>query len=132
MIAMDMMHSLIRTFVGYGAPVEKDDVGPNKPDWPFFLQIAESDVMNERDLVEAASRFHKYRNTQLPSILMDMNMIDKRDSVDNFLNQRKVTPRYKTLEHGRNKIFLFHVSRNQIDSRNCLTSRSNYRSRNSF
>ena len=31
MIAMDMMHSLIRTFVGYGAPVEKDDVGPNKP-----------------------------------------------------------------------------------------------------
>ena len=89
MIAMDMMHSLIRTFVGYGAPVEKDDVGPNKPDWPFFLQIAESDDMNERDLIEAASRFHKYRNTQLPSILMDMNMIDKRDSVDNFLNQMK-------------------------------------------
>ena len=79
----DTIHQMIRTFVGYGAPDHKDDVGPNKPDWPFFSRLAHQEQLDERELIEASERFHKYRNTQMPSILRDAG-ID--GSVDAFLS----------------------------------------------
>ena len=36
----DIIHRMIRTFVGYGAPVIDDGVGANKADFPFFDRIA--------------------------------------------------------------------------------------------
>ena len=79
----DTIHQMIRTFVGYGAPDHKDDVGPNKPDWPLFSRLAHQEQLVERDLIEASERFHKYRNTQMPSILRDAGI---EGSVDAFLD----------------------------------------------
>ena len=47
----DTIHQMIRTFVGYGAPDHKDDVGPNKPDWPFFSRLAHQEQLVERELI---------------------------------------------------------------------------------
>lgn len=79
----DTIHQMIRTFVGYGAPDHKDDVGPNKPDWPFFSRLAHQEQLVERELIEASERFYKYRNTQMPSILRDAGI---EGSVDAFLD----------------------------------------------
>ena len=41
------LHNMIRKFVSYGAPVQDDNEGPNKPDWPFFSKLAAQDEMHE-------------------------------------------------------------------------------------
>lgn len=80
---------MIRTFVGYGAPVMDDGIGANKADFPFFDRIAHKDTMEKHELLEAAERFHKYRNTQLPSILADTGLLDGHADVSSFLLEMK-------------------------------------------
>lgn len=81
---------MIRVFTGYGSPdLGKDDIGPNKADWPFFNAVAHQDDMQDHQLLEAAERFHKYRNTQLPSILTDAGLISKTTQVEKFLSTMK-------------------------------------------
>ena len=85
-----IVHRMIRTFTGYGSPaLGKDDIGPNKADWPFFDRISHSDTIQEHELLEAAERFHKYRNTQLPSILTDAGLIEQKGQVSSFLLSMK-------------------------------------------
>ena len=81
-----IVHRMIRTFTGYGSPaLGKDDIGPNKADWSFFSGVAHQDDMADHQLLEAAERFHKYRNTQLPSILTDAGLIEQKGQVSSFL-----------------------------------------------
>lgn len=85
------IHRMIRVFTGYGSPdLGKDDVGPNKADWPFFNSVAHQDEMQDYQLLEAAERFHKYRNTQLPSIMADAGLISKASQVESYLDKMKV------------------------------------------
>lgn len=66
------MDKMMRAFMAVHHPDEKDEIGPNKPDAPFFerLQAAlrdeEDPVRIEAMYGEAAERFYKYRNTQIP------------------------------------------------------------------
>ena len=83
-----IVHRMIRTFTGYGSPdLGKDDIGPNKADWSFFNRVSHADVIQEHELLEAAERFHKYRNTQLPSILTDAGLIENESHVLRFLDK---------------------------------------------
>ena len=85
-----IVHRMIRTFTGYGSPaLGKDDIGPNKADWPFFKRVSHADTIQEHELLEAAERFHKYRNTQLPSILTDAGLIEQKGQVSSFLLNMK-------------------------------------------
>jgi SWI/SNF-related matrix-associated actin-dependent regulator 1 of chromatin subfamily A len=81
---------MIRTFVGYGAPVMDDGIGANKADFPFFDRIAHKDTMEKHELLEAAERLYKYRNTQLPSILADTGLLDGHTDVSSFLLEMKM------------------------------------------
>jgi len=45
--------------------------------------------MQDHQLLEAAERFHKYRNTQLPSILTDAGLIEQKEQVSSFLLDMK-------------------------------------------
>lgn len=81
----NIIHQMIRTFVGYGAPLYDDGVGANKPDFPFFEKIAYQDTITDLQLEEAAQRFYKYRNTQLPVLLIDTGLVSKADEIEDFL-----------------------------------------------
>ena len=84
------VHRMIRVFTGYGSPdLGKDGIGPNKSDWSFFSGVAHQDGMQDHQLLEAAERFHKYRNTQLPSILTDAGLIEQKAQVSSFLLDMK-------------------------------------------
>ena len=85
----DVVHRMIRTFVGYGAPVMDDGVGANKADFPFFDRLANQQSIEKHELLEAAERFHKYRNTQLPNILADTGLLDGHTDVSSFLLEMK-------------------------------------------
>ncbi len=85
----DVVHRMIRTFVGYGAPVVDDGVGANKADFPFFDRLANQQSIEKHELLEAAERFHKYRNTQLPNILADTGLLDGHADVSSFLLEMK-------------------------------------------
>ena len=85
----DVVHRMIRTFVGYGAPVMDDGVGANKADFPFFDRLANQQSIEKHELLEAAERFHKYRNTQLPNILADTGLLDGHADVSSFLLEMK-------------------------------------------
>tara|TARA_R110002074_G_scaffold114680_1_gene245154 strand:- start:426 stop:3134 length:2709 start_codon:yes stop_codon:yes gene_type:complete len=62
------MHKLIKAFASVHVENQKDDIGPNKPDAPFFERVACMDSIDEEDYIEMAERFYKYINTQLPLI----------------------------------------------------------------
>ena len=84
------VHRMIRVFTGYGSPdLGKDGIGPNKSDWSFFSGVAHQEEMQDHQLLEAAERFHKYRNTQLPSILTDAGLIEQKEQVSTFLLSMK-------------------------------------------
>ena len=89
-ITTQTVHTIIRKLVSYGAPDAKDNEGPNKPDWPFFSRIAYQDTIAEHEFVEAATRFHKYRNTQLPRILRELGLTDLARDVGKTLEQLKI------------------------------------------
>jgi len=83
------LHKMIRVFVGYGEPIEEDGQGANKPDWPFFSKIAQQDTITELQYEEAAERFHKYRNTQLPHLLIDAGLVKHADQIEDFLDDMR-------------------------------------------
>ncbi|RZD54487.1 MAG: hypothetical protein CXT67_00290 [Methanobacteriota archaeon] len=62
------MHKLIKAFASVHVDGALDDIGPNKPDAPFFVKMAEADEVDEEDYIEMTDRFHKYTRTQLPLI----------------------------------------------------------------
>ena len=62
------MHKLIKAFASVHVENQKDDIGPNKPDAPFFERVSCMDSIDEEDYIEMAERFYKYINTQLPLI----------------------------------------------------------------
>ena len=84
-----MLHTMIRKFVSYGAPVQDDGEGPNKPDWPFFERLAGQDELFEWQMQEAAQRFHKYRNTQMARILKETGFEAAAKNVGYFLERMK-------------------------------------------
>ena len=65
---MQDLHKLIVWFTQVHVENAKDDIGPNKPDAPFFEAMARKDAIDPAELVECANRLHKYRQTQLPQI----------------------------------------------------------------
>lgn len=65
---MQDLHRLIVWFTQVHVENAKDDIGPNKPDAPFFEAMARKDAIDPVELVECANRLHKYRQTQLPQI----------------------------------------------------------------
>jgi len=83
------LHKMIRVFVGYGEPIEEDGQGANKPDWPFFSQVAQQDTIHALQFEEAADRFHKYRNTQLPRLLIDAGLVKHADQIEDFLDDMR-------------------------------------------
>lgn len=83
------LHQMIRVFVGYGEPIEEDGQGANKPDWPFFSKIAQQDTVHALQYEEAAERFHKYRNTQLPRLLIDAGLVKHADQIEDFLDDMR-------------------------------------------
>ncbi len=85
-----VVHRIIGKLVSYGAPNCDDGQGPNKPDWPFFSQIAQQETIEEHEFLEAATRFHKYRNTQLPRILRELGLTDLAKDVGKSLEQMKI------------------------------------------
>ena len=87
------LHKMIRVFVGYGEPIEEDGQGANKPDWPFFSQVAQQDTIYSLQFEEAADRFHKYRNTQLPRLLIDAGLVKHADQIEEWIDTLR--------EHGR-------------------------------
>ena len=89
-ISTETIHNIIRKLVSYGAPHEKDSQGPNKPDWPFFSRVAGLETMEEHEFIEAATRFHKYRNTQLPRILRELELTDLARDVGKTLEQIRI------------------------------------------
>ena len=80
------LHKMIRVFVGYGEPIEEDGQGANKPDWPFFSQVAQQDTIYALQFEEAADRFHKYRNTQLPRLLIDAGLVKHADQIEEWID----------------------------------------------
>ena len=62
------MHKLIKAFASVHVDGALDDIGPNRPDAPFFERVARMDSIDEEDYIEMADRFYKYINTQLPTI----------------------------------------------------------------
>ena len=65
---LEDLHRMIRAFASVHEENVKDDIGPNKPDAPFFERLALADSISWLDAEEMAERFHKYKNTQLPQI----------------------------------------------------------------
>ena len=64
----DMMR-MVRAFVSVHQDNVKDDIGPNKPDAPFFERVAKKDEMDEEDYMEMSERLYKYIRTQVPTIM---------------------------------------------------------------
>ena len=83
------LHKMIRVFVGYGEPIEEDGQGANKPDWPFFNKVAQQDTIHALQFEEAADRFHKYRNTQLPRLLIDAGLVSHANQIEDFLDDMR-------------------------------------------
>ena len=89
-IATTTVHTIIKKLVSYGAPDSYDSQGPNKPDWPFFLKLSKQDTIEEHELLQAATRFYKYRNTQLPRILTELGLTDIARDVGKYIEQMKI------------------------------------------
>ena len=85
----DKLHIMIRKFVGYGEPIEEDGEGSNKPDWPFFSGLAQQRSIDDWQMKEAAERFHKYRNTQLPRILKEAGLTEMAEDIGYYLESMK-------------------------------------------
>ena len=62
------MHRMIKAFCSIHVENVKDDVGPNKPDAPFFERLAHAQELSWTDAGEMAQRFKKYTKTQLPNL----------------------------------------------------------------
>jgi SWI/SNF-related matrix-associated actin-dependent regulator 1 of chromatin subfamily A len=119
------IHRMIRVFTGYGKPDIKDDVGPNKADWPFFHRVASQDDMQDHQLLEAAERFHKYRNTQLPSIMRDAGLISKANQVESYLDKMKVRGTKAKREYEAQQAIIRKRDKLRSDARLFVRSRLN-------
>ena len=117
------IHRMIRVFTGYGKPDIKDDVGPNKADWPFFHSVASQDDMQDHQLLEAAERFHKYRNTQLPSIMRDAGLISKASQVESYLEKMKVRGTEAKLEYDKHQALIHEQGRLRSAVKGSITKR---------
>ena len=88
-IDADKLHTMIRKFVGYGAPITEDGEGSNKPDWSFFSMVAGQQSIEEHQMKEAAERFHKYRKTQMARLLSDVGLAHMAEDVGHYLETMK-------------------------------------------
>ena len=62
------MFGMIKAFMGVHVENALDDIGPNKPDAPFFQKVVDVGKVEEYQYVELAQRLEKYINTQIPTI----------------------------------------------------------------
>ena len=62
------MFRMIKAFMGVHVDDIKDEIGPNKPDAPFFQKVVDAGEVEEYQYVELAQRLEKYINTQIPTI----------------------------------------------------------------
>lgn len=79
-----VMRQLINQFVDVHEENVKDNIGPNKPDAPFFTALYHAEHIPETKYQEAAERFYKYSQTQIPT-LMAMCGIPPTVDVQSFL-----------------------------------------------
>ena len=69
MITQEQMKQLIDIFTAHHVDDVEDKIGPNKPDAPFFNRLAKLHSIDEVHYLEAAERFYKYKNTQMPYMM---------------------------------------------------------------
>ena len=62
------MFRMIKAFMGVHVDNIKDEIGPNKPDAPFFQKVVDASEVKEYQYVELAQRLEKYISTQIPTI----------------------------------------------------------------
>ena len=84
LVTPEIMSKLIDQFCEVHVEGEKDDIGPNKPDAPFFNSLYHAEYIPETKYQEAAERFYKYSKTQIPT-LMKMCGIPDHVDVQSFL-----------------------------------------------
>ena len=72
MITREDMQTILDEFMQVHVDRLKDDIGPNAGDASFFKGLHEN--ITEVQFLEAGERLHKYRNTQLPSLLMNAGL----------------------------------------------------------
>lgn len=75
------MKKMIEVFTAHHVDGVYDDIGPNKPDAPFFDRLAGMDEISEVEYQEAAERFYKYRNTQMRYMMRAAGISDSVDIV---------------------------------------------------
>ena len=63
------MKQMMVAFTAHHEEGVKDNIGPNKPDAPFFNRLAGMDEIPLHLWEEAAERLHKYKNTQVPYMM---------------------------------------------------------------
>ena len=63
------MKQMMVAFTAHHEDGVKDNIGPNKPDAPFFNRLAGMDEIPMYLWEEAAERLHKYKNTQVPYMM---------------------------------------------------------------
>ena len=84
LVTPEVMSKLIDKFCEVHVDGVKDDIGPNKPDAPFFNSLFHAEHIPETKYQEAAERFYKYSQTQIPT-LMKMCGIPPTVDVQSFL-----------------------------------------------
>tara|TARA_Y100000004_G_scaffold185194_1_gene235038 strand:+ start:324 stop:2903 length:2580 start_codon:yes stop_codon:yes gene_type:complete len=75
------MKQMIQTFTAHHADGVYDEIGPNKPDAPFFEKLAGMDEISEVHYQEAAERLYKYRNTQMRYMMTQAGISEEVDIV---------------------------------------------------
>lgn len=84
-ITPTQMKQMMRVFTEHHVDGEKDHIGPNAGDAPFFNRLANlSDDIPEHEYQEAAERLYKYRHTQIPYMAAAAGLPEHVD-VDKFL-----------------------------------------------
>ena len=75
------MKQMIQTFTAHHTDGVYDEIGPNKPDAPFFEKLAGMDEISEVHYQEAAERLYKYRNTQMRYMMTQAGISEEVDIV---------------------------------------------------
>ncbi len=84
LVTKEVMRKLIDKFCEVHVDGERDHIGPNAGDAPFFEGLYKREYIPEIVYLEAAERFYKYRKTQIPQ-LMEWCGIPPHVDVDSFL-----------------------------------------------
>lgn len=102
-LTQEQMKELIDIFTAHHVENEKDDIGPNKPDAPFFNRLAAQDSIDEIDYVEAAERLYKYKNTQMPYMMQAIGL-GSIDILEFLVHMNELGMKAKDKAHSQSKL----------------------------